>query len=610
MNFQKSSVPSDLDPRLQWIVNRRSRGLSTLKTSSTNAGDIAVVARVADVARWSARSDVQMGGDLGQVGQDYIVTGRIPVARIEDIRQDPNVKSLKPPHALHPVLTHTPEDIRCRQQDLPAGTMGKQGAGAVVGIIDFGCDFAHDNFRNSDGTSRILTIWNQNAATSPGAPFGYGQVFTQAQINAALKEAGSSGDPYKILGYGPDPDVPGQSPGTHGTHVMDIAAGNGGGSGLPGVAPAADIIFVELAASDVPWSGGDVVGKTFGDSVQLLEAILFIFDQAGNRPCVINVSLGTNGGPHDGSTLVELGIDAQIASKPNRAVVIAASNSFDDGIHGMGKISQGEAFDIPWHIVNSDPTHNELEIWYAKEDVLDVELIASNGASIGTVRLGESGEVKADDGRLLAFVAHRKGDPQNGDNVIGIFLETGLISGQWTVRLTGRSVQNGAFHAWVERDDPGQSSILSPVRDDNYTLGSISCGRNTIVVGSYDGHKASKPLSWFSSAGPTRDDRQKPEVSAPGHAVLAAHSRSRTGTVSKSGTSMASPTVAGVLALMMSEAKARGLELSIENIQEILAKTSRPDFQDGEWNDRYGRGRIDAAAIVQQVIDLAETPTV
>src|SRR4051794_33045484 len=100
MNFQKSSVPSDLDPRLQWIVNRRSRGLSTLKTSSTNAGDIAVVARVADVARWSARSDVQMGGDLGQVGQDYIVTGRIPVARIEDIRQDPNVKSLKPPHAL------------------------------------------------------------------------------------------------------------------------------------------------------------------------------------------------------------------------------------------------------------------------------------------------------------------------------------------------------------------------------------------------------------------------------------------------------------------------------------------------------------------------------
>ncbi len=118
---------------------------------------------------------------------------------------------------------------------------------------------------------------------------------TRNAINAALGQP----DPYSALGYGPPPDNAFQQ-GTHGTHVMDIAAGNGHGSGVPGVAPNADIIFVEVAANDIPFSGPNAVGKSFGDSVQLLEAVKFIFEQAGDRACVINASLGTNGGPHDG----------------------------------------------------------------------------------------------------------------------------------------------------------------------------------------------------------------------------------------------------------------------------------------------------------------------
>lgn len=129
---------------------------------------------------------------------------------------------------------------------------------------------------------------------------------------------------------------------------MDIAAGNGQGTGVPGVAPEADIIFVDLDGSDIPWEGQDVVGTNFGDSVQLLEAMNFIFQGAGNKPCVINASLGTNGGPHDGSSLVEQGIDRLVKQKPNRAVVIAASNSYADNIHAAGSIAAAATYDLSW----------------------------------------------------------------------------------------------------------------------------------------------------------------------------------------------------------------------------------------------------------------------
>src|SRR5262249_6047595 len=128
--------------------------------------------------------------------------------------------------------------------------------------------------------------------------------------------------------------------------------------------------------------------------------------------------------------------------------------------------------------------------------------------------------------------------------------------------------------AWIERDDQGQSNFAPP-NDNSSTLGSISCGENTIVVGSYDAHKTAKPISFFSSAGPTRDGRQKPEVSAPGHNVLAAKSRSVSGVTRKSGTSMATPAVTGTLALVLAAAKAKGKSLSITDIRKIMTDAAR-----------------------------------
>ena len=157
-------------------------------------------------------------------------------------------------------------------------------------------------------------------------------------------------------------------------------------------------------------------------------------------------------------------------------------------------------------------------------------------------------------------------------------------------------MSDGAFHAWIERNDQSQSAFVQP-HDNTHTLGSISCGQLSLVVGSYDAHKPAKPLSWFSSAGPTRDGRQKPEVSAPGHDVLAAHSRTGTGVTRKSGTSMAAPAVTGTVALLLSEAAARGQTLDAASIRRLVIDAARDNPPPaGAWHDRYGHGRIDAAA--------------
>jgi hypothetical protein len=598
MRYEPSDVYTELDPRLQRLCDRRDRGLTIPVTSSTEQGEVAVIARVRSVPDWEAISEVKIGANLGEAEDGgSIVTGRIPVTRVEAVRQNETVLSLKAAQRLRPVLAAGTKETHASADLLPAEAEGGQGTGVIVGLVDFGCDFAHENFRNEDGTTRVIAIWDQTGQATPTSPFNFGRLHSREEIDQALQ----ADDPYTALGYGPDAN---EEDGTHGTHVMDIAAGNGRGTGVPGFAPTAEILFVEPATTDIAWSGPQAVGSAFGDSAQLLEAIRFIFDQVGTTPCAVNVSLGTNGGPHDGSSLVEQGIDAILREAENRAVVIAASNSFSDGIHAAGPIAQGGTADMHWVIPENDVTGNEIEVWYSGSDEIELELMTPDGTSLGTIPVGQSGRVTGDNDEVLIFVSNRANDPNNHDNVIGVFLERDLPSGTWVLRLHGKTVTGeGGFHAWIERDDADQSSFAPP-QDNSHTLGSISCGQESIVVGSYDAHKPTQPISFFSSAGPTRDGREKPEISAPGHAVIAARSRSKTGVTEKGGTSMAAPAVTGITALVLAEAKARATSLSFDRIRSTVGESARHDPPSGTgWDAQYGQGRIDAAAAILAVVN-------
>lgn len=593
---QPEDVKTDMDPRLQNALLKARSGASLDPSLSSTLEDgsvtVDVIIKVENPAQSLPKIDI-----VSKIGQ--IFTGSIRVEDIEDLRSNPNVISLKLARRLHEELNFSLSEIRAAQAQInaaiPAGTPSIDGRGVIVGIIDYGCDFKHNNFRNIDGTTRILALWDQNGGKNALSPqgFPYGREFTQNLINQALQTS----DSYQHLAYQP-------GNGSHGTHVMDIAAGNGRATGQPGVASGAGLIFVNIAHDDLTEE------TSFGNSKMLLEAVDYIFKKAEDlgKSAVVNISLGTSGGPHDGSTLAEQGFD-ELLQKPGRAIVIAAGNSWEKLSHASGEISNTTPRSLAWEIKAGDFTDNELEIWYPGDRELSVTLITPSGQRLGPVARGNNIPLIVGSntgGRII----HRRQDPNNRDNCINIFLETSLPSGEWQVELTTQETRSVSFHAWIERDDRSQSTQSTfSEQDDNrsYTIGSISCGKSTIAVGSYLSGVPNFELSPFTSEGPTRDGRQKPEISAPGQylnpywdwGILAAKSSSQ-GATRMSGTSMAAPHVTGLIALLM---QAAGSPLSIDVIRNIVIQTARKSPPLGiDWHSRYGLGRVDGlSAILTQM---------
>ena len=444
------------------------------------------------------------------------------------------------------------------------------GRGVVVGLVDWGFDFAHPDFLNKDGTTRILALWDQRGSRLPNSPqpFGYGIVHNRDAINQALKQK----DPYAALGYHPaDADT---GIGSHGTHVLSIAAGGGGEDRPTGIAPEADLVVVHNA----PWDEVDT-GR-LGDSVTLLEGVDFISRVAGDHPWVINLSMGRHGEQHDGSTLLEQGLDVAIRSTTGRAVCLSAGNYFDKRIHASGQLRPTQERTIIWEILENKPTNNQLEFWYSWQDKFEVTVRSPDGAISARAGIGERSKFLMG-GKEVGNVYHRGQEPNNFDNHVIIYLYKDAPAGEWEVTLIGEDVIDGRYHAWIERDvscSRCQSRLRAEDADPKSTTGTICNGRRTLAVGAYNKHDPDMRLGHFSSVGPTRDGRLKPDLCAPGVSVLAARSAPRVKhdpvqlLTRMSGTSMAAPHVTGTIALMFQAAPRR---LRIEETHNLYCRARR-----------------------------------
>ena len=524
-----------------------------------------------------------------------IVTVRLRRGDIPRVHDSPAVASMKPPA---PLLR---EARRPANGAAAAGTSGDTrrpyrqqatGRGVVVGLIDWGFDFAHPDFRNADGTTRLLALWDQSAppgAASP-APYGYGAVHTPTEIAAAL----AAPDPYTALAYNPaDSDIDGD--GTHGTHVAGTAVGNGRAGGPSGIAPQAGIVFVQLTTLDQR-------DPDLADSAAVLEAIDFIRSVAGPRPWVVNLSMGQCGDQHDGTTLLEQGLDAALAEAPGRAIAQSTGNYFTSRLHSSGRLSTGKRRTLTWRIPAGADT-SELEVWYPGGDSFTVSLRAPDGTLAGRAAPGERVHLQL--ARQTCGELHnRQRDPDNLDNHVVLWLNPGAPPGGWQLTLDGSEVADGRYHVWAQRgsDDVGNQASFAPA-DANpfFTTNSICNGRRTIVVGAYDPQSARRDAASFSSAGPTRDGRPKPDLLAPGVSILSARSTpagappGRGLLVRMTGTSMAAPHVAGTIALMF-EAAPRPLRS--EETRSLLLSSAQPDGRPARDAIRYGSGYLDIDAAV------------
>lgn len=479
-------------------------------------------------------------------------------------------------------------EISASDQRRPSGDL-PTGRGVVVAHIDWGVDILHPEFRYPGGRTRLLAFWDQSAAMSPQQSnrYGYGRIYDAANIDRAL----SSPDPYAVIDYNP-------GTASHGTHTLSISAGNGASDGPVGLAPEASLIFVHLSTYTPEGPA------LLGDSVALLEALDFILRTAGARPVVVNTSLGRHAGEHDGKTLTEQGMDAFLLAAPGRAIVQSCGNYYNKNIHAQGVLRPGQSRTLRFITDQANRVPNELDLWYPGTDRFGVRLRGPGDTPEISVQPGGSTPIMSN-GKHVGTIYDRLCDPNNGDNEVTVFLYPTAPAGEWALILTGEDVADGRFHAWLERDAtcPGcQAHFVPGASNPTRTIGTIANGLRTIAVGAYDAHRDERPLAPFSSSGPTRDGRIKPDLVAPGVRILAGRSRARGAApdaallTCMSGTSMAAPHVTGTVALMFAAA---GRPLFIEETRRLLL-TSTDAAPDSEIavRLRFGSGYLNTEAAV------------
>lgn len=569
----------------------------------------------------SASTEAEAVGVKPLARFSQLFTAKVTLEQIRQLSNLSSVQFIEAPKMRYPLLDKSLVEMKVDKvhQGQVNGTAYK-GKGVIVGIIDSGIDWKHEDFRsNSDNTkSRILFLWDQTDERSDVGPasFNYGAEYSQADINDEL-----DGSPAgKVL----EKDISG-----HGTHVAGTAAGDGSASSgkYTGVAPEADLIIVK---------GGDG-GFTTSN---IVNGISYIIQKAATlgKPVVINMSLGGHDGSHDGTSTEEIAVNGVLNNAAGKQIVIAAGNEGNDGIHYDATVTQSGSktfsFTIPSYTANGDTQDDYayFTMWYKNGDNLTVKVKSPTGSEI-SASTGQKQQLSSNDGYIEIDNA------QSGTTAINN-MKNCLITvsdadadkipkeGSWEITVTGTTVtQGGAFDIWMAAASMSSVEFATPTF--TKLIGMPATAEKSLTVASYvtkwswtstdgqnynyNGTSRVNDYSTFSSMGPSRDGRQKPDVAAPGQAIVSALSKNATFDtpyivtgnkyVVEQGTSMATPHISGLVALML-QAKPT---LTSAQIREKINATARKDaFTGNSWSARWGNGKADAVAALQSVLSVSK----
>ena len=311
-----------------------------------------------------------------------------------------------------------------------------------------------------------------------------------------------------------------------------------------------------------------------------------------------------NAGAHDGRSALEVGFDefASGGRKPGRIVVKSAGNERGKRGHAKVELLPDSAESLTWKSL-TDPGWNRdrIELWWESINSLRFRLSAPSGQQTEWVDEAHptlKGRLTGGGPYRMEFV---KRHPDNGDSRLAIELGTGpglnlLAEGEWVLEIEAVKVRTAAeVHAWLERGGSRPSEFVSHASEE-MTLSVPGTAFSVIAVGAVD---ASLPIKvgTFSSYGPTRDRRNKPDVVAPGVKVEAARGGTFDDVRPESGTSMAAPHVTGAIALLLSRAAKSGQPVPTAS-QAGAALRQMAANATGSFTNSQGYGLIDVSAFL------------
>ena len=423
------------------------------------------------------------------------------------------------------------------------------GRGVVIGFIDTGIRYEEEVFRNPDGSSRILGIWDQNINTGP-TPSGllYGTEYRKELIDAAL----TSDEPREI--------VPSYDENGHGTAIASVAAGSAisGGLRFIGAAPEADIAVVKLRPAksylrefykipeDVPaYSESDLL-----TAVKYLES----FALSLIRPLVICIGLGTNMGDHEGHSILASYLNT-IATQRSRAVVLCGGNEGNSGHHYVGYASDSlqETTDNVEIRVDNGEEGFTAELWGSIPANHAISIRSPGGETTDRVdfKVRETRDFSFIYEKTRIRVDHVLVEQGSGEELI-FFRFVNPTPGVWTIQVTtsgGRYDPQGNFHIWLPIKEflNGETYFL---RSSPYTT-ITEPGNADDVITTTAYQDSNNSFYGESGRGFTRLGNIKPDVSAPGVNIS-------TILGSRSGTSMSAALLTGICAQFMQWAVVEG----------------------------------------------------
>ncbi len=459
-------------------------------------------------------------------------------------------------------------------------TLNLLGQGVLIGLIDTGIEYTHEAFKNADGTSRVLSIWDQTIQNEDARPAGfyYGTEYTQQQINEALRAP----DPLSVV---PSTDTNG-----HGTALAGIAAGNvNEANNFSGVVPASELVVVKLKeAKRITrefWKIPE--GPVCFQQTDIQFGLKYLIQKAEEvqRPISIIIGFGTSQGAHDDRGVLSNYL-SNIAIQTGVCVSISAGNEGSSMHHYHGEIAQGANYDTMELNVGPNEPGFTMEIWGKAPNTFSIDMSSPSGEYIARIpaRLNENQVIRFIFERTVINIDYQIIEAETGDQLI-LLRFTDPAEGIWRFRVYLSGDLSADFHTWLPI-----TPFISPgtyfIRPDPYTT--ITSPGNTIVpVVATAYNYTNETLYVDASRGFTRDNNIAPTLASPGVNLIAPALDNTYAPVT--GTSIAAAHTAGVGAMLLEWGVVRNRynQMDTIDIRNILIRgtVKNPNFSypNREW---------------------------
>lgn len=460
-----------------------------------------------------------------------------------------------------------------------------KGSNVLVGFVDTGIEYRNTAFQNPDGTTRIISIWDQGIdSSSYPKDFFYGTEYNRDEINLAIHGA----DPLSV--------VPSIDENGHGTMLAGVAAGSPNlENNFTGVAYNTEMIIVKLKPAkkylkdffripdyDLCYQENDIIMG--------IEYLVRMARELG-RPIAICIGVGSSQGAHEGESILCHYLD-ELGQQNGIGLVVAAGNEGNENHHVYGEVTPNVEYDIISLSVGTDESGFSMELWGFAPNIVEVDIYAPTGELVTNVSgvFLQKNTIQVEYNQTTIYIDNIFSEASTGGQLI-LFRFLRPEGGIWRFVASGKGDLTIRYHIWLPISNFLSNNTFFLNADNDTTLSIPANSINSVTVTAYNNINTS--LFFYTSRGFTRSNGLKPDIAAPGVNIVAP---ALNGSFYRyTGTSAAAAHTTGIVALILEWGIVNKNFININNIllRRLLVRGAKRNPQISYPNKAWGFGSVD-----------------